>query len=74
MTLDDYLRARGESEVAFARRCGVPQSTINLIRNGGGTRVETAAKIVKASRIDPAPGGGTITYDDFVDAKPEDAA
>lgn len=70
MRLRDYLRARGESESAFAARAGVPQSTINLICQGRGTRVSTAAKIVRASRESPAPDGGTVRFEDLVPHDP----
>ena len=64
--LSDYLEARDERESAFARRAGVPQSTINLICHGGGTTVGTAAKIVRASMQAPAPDGGVVTYEDLI--------
>lgn len=56
--LSDYLESRGESQAAFARRSGIPQSTINLICNGKGTRVETAIKIIRAT-------GGLVALEDL---------
>lgn len=66
MTLPDYLTARAESLLAFARRAGVPQQTLHSIGRGKGCTISTAYKIVEASRREPAPGGGTVTYEDLV--------
>ena len=65
MKLAAYLEKRDESEAAFARRAGLPQQTINQIAFGGGCQVRTARLIVKASRDEPAPGGGTVTFEDL---------
>ncbi len=59
MHLAEYLAQQGESEAAFAKRSGVPRSTINSICNGGGTRVETGAKIVAAT-------GGLVGFMDLI--------
>lgn len=49
MRLAEYLERTGETQSAFAKRSGVPQSTVSLICKGGGTRVETALKIIEAT-------------------------
>lgn len=49
MRLTEYLERTGETQLAFAKRSGVPQSTVSLICKGGGTRVETALKIIEAT-------------------------
>lgn len=68
MRLPDYLQSRGESQSAFAKRAGIPQSTVNLICNGSGTRTETAIKIVDAT-------GGLVGFGDLVaDSEPRKAA
>jgi predicted transcriptional regulator len=66
MRLPEYLESRGESQAAFARRTGIPQSTVNLICNGKGTRVDTAIRIIQATRDEPAPDGGTVRIEDLV--------
>jgi hypothetical protein len=66
MKLPEYLSARKESLLAFARRSEVPQQTLHGIGKGKGCTISTAYKIVEASRRQPAPGGGTITYEDLV--------
>lgn len=59
MRLADYLRSRDESQVAFARRTGIPQATINGICNGAGTRSDTALRIIHAT-------GGLVTLEDLI--------
>ena len=49
MKLKTYLNKRDESENAFSRRSGIPQSTVNVICQGKGTLTATAAKIVLAT-------------------------
>jgi len=67
MDLDTYLKAKGESASAFARRAGLPASTVIAIRAlGSHPRVDIAQALVRASEDEPTPDGGTITYDDFV--------
>ncbi len=66
MKLTAYLRARGESENAFALRAGVDQRTINRIAHGEQCIAETALKIIRASHDAPTPGGGTICLEDLV--------
>ncbi len=58
MRLSEYLDRTGESQAAFARRAVLPQSTVNLICLGGGTRVETAIKIIEAT-------GGMVQLEDL---------
>lgn len=58
MRLSEYLQSRDESQSAFAKRAGIPQSTVNLICNGSGTRTETAIKIVRAT-------GGLVSFGDL---------
>lgn len=67
MKLAEYLAARGESESSFARRAFVAQSSVNLIARGGGCRAATAIRIVRASSAQPAPCGGTISFEDLGD-------
>lgn len=74
MKLAEYLELRNETQTSFSRRSGVPQQTISLICKGQGTRVETAAKIVEASREQPAPDGGTVRFEDLIPAAAGDAA
>ena len=66
MKLRDYLDSRGESEAAFARRAGLAQRTVNRVANGGGTSVEIAAEIVRASRAEPDGTGGTVRFEDLI--------
>ncbi len=69
MKLKQYLEARGESQGAFARRAGVEAATISAIvrdETRKGPTVSSAMLIVGASREDPAPDGGTVTYEDLL--------
>lgn len=66
MRLRDYLAARDESEAAFGRRAGIPQKTVNQIACGAGCYAKTAEKIIRASKEEPAPGGGTVTLEDLI--------
>jgi predicted transcriptional regulator len=59
MRLSDYLDRTGETQLAFAKRSGVPQSTVSLICKGGGARAETAIKIIEAT-------GGLVKLEDLV--------
>ena len=59
MRLEDYLNQREESQSAFARRSKIPQSTVNLICQGKGTRVETAVKVIQAT-------GGLVSLQDLL--------
>ncbi len=60
MELVGYLEQQGESQAAFARRAGIPQSTLHLICQGKGMRVETAIKIIRAT-------GGLVSLGDLAD-------
>ena len=64
--LAEYLERRDETEMEFSTRSGVPQTTVNRVKNGGGCALDTAAKIVRATLAAPAPGGQVVTYDDLV--------
>jgi predicted transcriptional regulator len=65
--LDAYLEARGESAAAFARRAEIPYTTVvSILREGVTPGVGTAQAIVWASRREPAPDGGTVTYEDLI--------
>lgn len=67
MRLAEYLDARGESAESFARRSGLNRATVGVIVRGTSTpRTDTAIAIVEASREEPAPDGGTITFADLV--------
>ena len=67
MKLAKYLEARGESAEAFARRSGLNRATVGVIVRGTSIpRTDTALAIVKASREEPAPDGGTVTFEDLV--------
>lgn len=67
MKLAKYLEQRDESENAFATRSGVPQRTVNRIaREESVPLLDTASLIVAASRKEPTPNGGTVTYDDLM--------
>ena len=63
MTLKAYLKSRGESENAFAKRSGVPQRTINRVASGAECWTGTAIDIIRASAALPAPGGGVVDLD-----------
>lgn len=62
MRLTEYLERTGETQVAFAKRSGVPQSTVNLLCRGGGARAETAIKIIDAT-------GGLVKLEDLTAEK-----
>lgn len=66
MRLAEYLRTRKESQSAFARRVAIPQSTVNAICNGAGTRSDTALKIIHAT-------GGLVTLEDLSGTDPDRA-
>ncbi len=70
MDIDSYLTARNESASHFSRRVSrfrdVSAAAIINIRNGTASpRIETAQAIVRASEAEPAPCGGTISYEDL---------
>lgn len=70
MRLRDYLEANDETAARFARRAGLQEATVRaIVRLGSGCRVDTAQAIVRASEAQPAPCGGTVSYDDLVPAE-----
>ena len=60
----DYLTERGEKQAAFARRAGIHQRSLNRALKGNCT-MWLAKLIVQASREQPTPSGGTITFEDL---------
>lgn len=67
MTLNEYLAARGESQTAFSKWSGIPQRTVCRICAGEtGCSMRNAARVVKATLAHPAPGGGTVGFEDLV--------
>jgi DNA-binding transcriptional regulator YdaS (Cro superfamily) len=65
--LVDYLAARAESQNRFAKRAGIPQSTINLICQGGGTTAATALRIIRATN-------GNVKLEDLTSGEPDSGA
>lgn len=65
MRLREYLDARGEPELRFAKRSGLSQAAVHSIANhdSADPRISTCTKIVVASREQPAPNGGTVTWE-----------
>jgi predicted transcriptional regulator len=74
MRLADYLAARGERPAAFARRAGIPWATLAGVMDGADARLSTARAIVRASRAEPTPDGGTVGWEDLAIAGAERAA
>ena len=72
MRPDAYLAERKESEAAFAKRAGLHQRSLNRALQRGNCTLWMARKIVQASRDQPTPSGGTITFEDLAHA--DDAA
>lgn len=66
MRLADYLSSRGESSGQFAARAGLIRQTVDYIIDGGKPRIDIAYTIVRASRDEPSPDGGTVTYEDLL--------
>lgn len=66
MLASDYLRARNESENAFAKRAGLEQRSLSRALRRGSCSLRFAYMIVQASRKEPTPEGGTITYEDLL--------
>ena len=64
MRLSDYLAGKGEKPYGFAKRAGIPIRTMYDIIDGGGSRAETALRIVEASN-------GQVTLKDIVEAHTE---
>jgi len=70
MDLKTYLDERSESVARFAVRVGrhryVAPATIAAVRAGRTSpNMTTAQAIVQASEDEPAPDGGTVTYEDL---------
>lgn len=59
MTLDEYLRERGESEAEFGRRIGRSQACVNRYRRG--KRIPTPEDMRKIVRITRR----SVTANDF---------
>jgi len=66
MHLRDYLRVRSESQASFAGRSGISQQAVSLICHGSPPRLSTAKRVVDATRDEPAPCGGTVSYEDLL--------
>lgn len=64
-----YLRSRGESQNALARRAGVDQRTVNRAARGLGCSLETALRLVRASRALPGPAGETIGWEELAQSQ-----
>jgi predicted transcriptional regulator len=71
MRLEEYLEARGESIPTFAVRAGIKQRNLYNVIEGSNPRIDLCAKIVQASRAEPAPNGSTVRFEDLV---PKDSA
>lgn len=69
MRLSEYIQAVDGAEAAFARRAGIPQTTIHRICKGGGCNIETAHEIVRATHARPTPSGGVVTFEELVPPK-----
>lgn len=59
MTLDAYLKARGESESEFAERAGIGRATVFRIKKHGARSSPVIRKIVAACE-------GKVTANDLV--------
>jgi len=66
MKLSVYLRERDESINAFAKRSGVPATTVQRVCDGAVCNTVTAYRIVRASRVRRAPGGKSVQLEDLV--------
>ena len=66
MKLDQYLKARNETQAAFAARAGIPETTLSEILRGGGCRISTALRILTASQAEPAPDGARVLLEDLI--------
>jgi predicted transcriptional regulator len=65
MKLQTYLESRGETPAQFARRTGIPRTTVARVIEGWGCHIDTAVTIVQASNDQKARGGGTVRYEDL---------
>lgn len=74
MRVKEYLDARNERHDVFAKRASaylpedkvVSHRTVTRAVAGEGLRASNAWAMIKASKAEPAPCGGTITLDDLV--------
>jgi len=69
MRLNQYLSARQESKSSFAKRSGIPTTTVTRIcdiSKGGGCNISTAHLIVLASIEHPTALGGVVTFEELV--------
>ena len=66
MRLTEYLQESGESQAGFARRAGLPQTTVNVICQGRGIHVNTAIKIIRAT-------GGAVSLEDLSPTEDDEA-
>ncbi len=82
MRLADYLDTRGESQEAFAKRAGVheptgrgiSQRTVSRIASGGSCNASTALAIIRATRAEPSPDGGTVMLEDLAVSDGDESA
>lgn len=74
MRLDEYLKAKDETNARFARRAGISEALVSQIKRGAGTRVSTAQAIVEASKAEPTKDGQWIDYPDLVPFDDDQAA
>lgn len=65
MRLLDYLEARGELPSEFARRSGVPESTLRDILADKPGNMRTSKRIVRAAKRAPTPDGGVVDFQDL---------
>ncbi len=65
MKLADYLKARDETTAEFARRSGLAQQRVSDAARVGCRSLHHAEQIVHASRDEPAPCGGTVTFEEL---------
>lgn len=74
MKLSDYLAAREETANAFARRAGINHQIVYRVVNdpSAGVTMTTAERIRSASRAEPAPCGGTVTFEDLLPVRADD--
>ncbi len=67
MKIDPYLEATAQSRQSFAALAKISQSSFNRYANGQvEPRSSDAARIIRESKKNPAPGGGIITLTDMV--------
>lgn len=49
MKLDEYLERTGETQAAFAKRAGLPQSVVSRVTSGRDASGENWARIIDAT-------------------------